>query len=117
MSAITRRGLGGPKRAYGAFTPKELPPFCLVSNYREIRFDPATGLVSAGFLIELYVSDGTRLPLDNPDSASVLFDSAQAWSVTRAQIIDTIVARALEFGVSLNPHNIIFRLPEIERGS
>lgn len=93
-----------------------ISPSCLIPAYREIVFDPDTGLVTAGFVMHIYLSNGTRVPEPNPDSASVTFDSTQAWSVTKAAILAAVIARADEFGISLDADNVIVHLPTIERG-
>lgn len=112
----TRLGLTGASAAYPPFLAKALSPSCLVPAYREVKFDPATGLVTVGFLMQVFTYDGSGLPAKNPDSASLSFDSAQPWATTQAAIIATVQARALEFGISLRAQHVIMHLPPIERG-
>lgn len=93
-----------------------LVPICLVPAYREIVFDPLNGFIAMGFRMQIFLPDGTGIPMENPDSASLIFDSTQAWSVTKASIVDTVIARALEFGLVLSSADVIVHLPPIERG-
>lgn len=116
MTALTRLGVAGSGAAYLGFVAKPLSPSCLVPAYREIVFDPRTGLVSIGFELQVFLYDGTDRPADNPDSGSVIFESSQPWAVTHDAIIDAVIARCAEFDIDISPTNVIVHLSPIERG-
>lgn len=96
--------------------PASIPPSCLITDFRDILFDPITGLVTIAFAMQVYLPDGGGVPQLNPDSASVTFDSTQDWADTKEAIHAAVTARCLEFDIAVTPSNIIMRLPPIERG-
>lgn len=85
----------------------------IVGEYRAINFDPVANTFSLGFNIEVY-SDTNRLAA-NPESGTVTFARGTLWAVAMAAIIDHVIARGAEFGITLTRPDVTVALRPFDR--